>query len=34
MLEIREEWKPILDALIAAPIAWQSPREIADGTRP
>jgi len=29
MVEIREEWKPILNALIAAPVAWQSPTEIA-----
>jgi hypothetical protein len=29
MVEIREEWKPVLNALIAAPVAWQSPMEIA-----
>ena len=29
MVEIREEWKSILNALIAAPVAWQSPTEIA-----
>ena len=29
MFGLLEEWKPILNALIAAPIAWQSPAEIA-----
>ena len=29
MVDILEEWKSILNALIAAPVAWQSPTEIA-----
>src|SRR4051794_39418630 len=29
MVEMPDEWRPVLNALLAAPIAWQSPEEIA-----
>ena len=34
MFELLDDWNSILNALIAAPIAWQSPAEIASGAGP